>query len=91
LIVGPQTTAEIRRIKGYADANKILLVSQSSTAPDLAIPDDYDSHPHLHSQTTRRHRWDTALHRISQAMGVSSPGRRGRALRIPSPNTSCIF
>ncbi len=41
LIVGPQTSAEIRRIKGYADANKILLVSQSSTAPDLAIPDDF--------------------------------------------------
>jgi branched-chain amino acid transport system substrate-binding protein len=41
LIVGPQTSAEIRRIKGYTDANKILLVSQSSTAPDLAIPDDF--------------------------------------------------
>jgi len=41
LIVGPQTSAEIRRIKSYADANKILLVSQSSTAPDLAIPDDF--------------------------------------------------
>jgi branched-chain amino acid transport system substrate-binding protein len=27
LIVGPQTSAEIRRIKSYADANKILLVS----------------------------------------------------------------
>ncbi|MDJ0273858.1 MAG: ABC transporter substrate-binding protein [Nitrososphaerota archaeon] len=41
LIVGPQTSGEVRRIKGYADSNKILLVSQSSTAPDLAIPDDF--------------------------------------------------
>jgi branched-chain amino acid transport system substrate-binding protein len=41
LYVGPQTSAEIRQIKSYADANKLLLVSQSSTAPDLAIPGDY--------------------------------------------------
>jgi branched-chain amino acid transport system substrate-binding protein len=41
LFIGPQSSGEIRRIKGYADANKILLVSQSSTAPDLAIPDDF--------------------------------------------------
>lgn len=41
LFVGPQTSAEIRRIKSYADANKLVLISQSSTAPDLAIPGDY--------------------------------------------------
>lgn len=41
LVVGPQTSAEVRNIKGYADANKILLVSQSSTAPDLSIPGDF--------------------------------------------------
>jgi branched-chain amino acid transport system substrate-binding protein len=41
LFIGPQTSGEIRRIKSYADANKILLVSQSSTAPELAIPDDF--------------------------------------------------
>jgi branched-chain amino acid transport system substrate-binding protein len=41
LFIGPQSSGEIRRIKGYADANKLLLVSQSSTAPDLAIPDDF--------------------------------------------------
>jgi branched-chain amino acid transport system substrate-binding protein len=41
LIIGPMTSAEIRRIKAYADSNKILLVSQSSTAPELAIPDDF--------------------------------------------------
>ncbi|MCX8201328.1 MAG: ABC transporter substrate-binding protein, partial [Candidatus Caldarchaeum sp.] len=41
LIVGPMTSAEIRQIKGFADTNKILLISQSSTAPDLKIPGDF--------------------------------------------------
>ena len=41
LVIGPQTSAEVRNIKGYADANKILLISQSSTAPDLAIAGDF--------------------------------------------------
>jgi branched-chain amino acid transport system substrate-binding protein len=41
LLVGPLSSAEVRAIKGYCDANKILAVSQSSTAPDLSIPDDY--------------------------------------------------
>jgi len=41
LIIGPLSSAEVRAIKGYCDANKILATSQSSTAPDLAIPNDY--------------------------------------------------
>lgn len=41
IVIGPQTSAEVRNIKAYADANKLLLISQSSTAPELAIPDDY--------------------------------------------------
>ncbi|MFQ6081059.1 MAG: ABC transporter substrate-binding protein, partial [Candidatus Bathyarchaeia archaeon] len=41
LLIGPLSSAEVRNIKGYLDANKILTISQSSTAPDLAIPDDY--------------------------------------------------
>jgi len=41
LLIGPLSSAEIRAIKGYIDANKILIISQSSTAPDLSIPDDY--------------------------------------------------
>lgn len=41
LLIGPLSSAEVRAIKGYCDANKILAVSQSSTAPDLAIADDY--------------------------------------------------
>ncbi len=41
LLIGPLSSGEVRAIMGYCDANKILAVSQSSTAPDLAIPDDY--------------------------------------------------
>ena len=41
LLIGPLSSAEVRAIKGYCDANKILAISQSSTAPDLAIPGDY--------------------------------------------------
>lgn len=40
LIVGPETSASIARIKDFADANDILLVSCCSTAPSLAIADD---------------------------------------------------
>jgi branched-chain amino acid transport system substrate-binding protein len=39
-VVGPQSSAELRTIKGYADSNGIVLISPSSTAPALAIPDD---------------------------------------------------
>lgn len=41
LLIGPLSSGEVRAIKGYCDANKILAISQSSTAPDLAIADDY--------------------------------------------------
>jgi len=41
LLIGPLSSAEVRAIKGYLDANKMLAISQSSTAPDLAIADDY--------------------------------------------------
>lgn len=46
LIIGPLSSAEVRKIKGYCDAEKILAVSQSSTAPDLGVDglpgtDDY--------------------------------------------------
>jgi branched-chain amino acid transport system substrate-binding protein len=41
IVIGPLSSAELRNIKGYADSNRILVVSQSSTAAALAIPDDY--------------------------------------------------
>ena len=41
LMIGPLSSAELRAIMGYCDANKVLAISQSSTAPDLAIPGDY--------------------------------------------------
>ena len=39
--VGPQSSAEIRNIISYANTQKIILISQSSTAPDLRIPGDF--------------------------------------------------
>jgi branched-chain amino acid transport system substrate-binding protein len=41
LLIGPLSSGEVRAIKGYLDNNKILAVSQSSTALDLAVADDY--------------------------------------------------
>ncbi|MEM3406500.1 MAG: ABC transporter substrate-binding protein [Nitrososphaerota archaeon] len=40
-IIGPMASSEVKHIKGYADANKILILSQSSTAPELAVEDDF--------------------------------------------------
>ncbi|MEM2928295.1 MAG: ABC transporter substrate-binding protein [Nitrososphaerota archaeon] len=40
-IIGPMASSEVKHIKAYADANKILILSQSSTAPELAIEDDF--------------------------------------------------
>lgn len=39
--VGPMSSGELSTIKEYAGANKLLIVSQSSTAPALAIPGDF--------------------------------------------------
>ncbi|MCS7108859.1 MAG: ABC transporter substrate-binding protein [Sulfolobales archaeon] len=41
IVVGPMASAEIRELKSYADANKILVISPSSTSPGLAIPGDF--------------------------------------------------
>lgn len=40
-VIGPLSSGEIRNIKGYADTNHIVIVSQSSTATDLSIAGDY--------------------------------------------------
>lgn len=40
-VVGPMASGEVLKIKEYADSNKILVISQSSTAPVLGIPGDY--------------------------------------------------
>jgi len=41
IFVGPMASAEVREIKSYADANKLLVISPSSTSPALAIPGDF--------------------------------------------------
>ncbi|MFO7447013.1 MAG: ABC transporter substrate-binding protein [Ignavibacteriaceae bacterium] len=40
IVIGPQTSAEVRAIKEYADSNDIMIISQSSTAFSLAITGD---------------------------------------------------
>lgn len=40
IVIGPQSSAEVAAIKSYADANGVLVASQSSTAGSLAIPND---------------------------------------------------
>jgi len=41
LIIGPAASSEVAAVKSYADANKIVIFSPSSTAPSLAIAGDY--------------------------------------------------
>ena len=39
-VLGPESSAEIRNIKSYADTNDMVLISPSSTTPALAIEDN---------------------------------------------------
>ena len=41
IFIGPQASGELRGIKAYCDANKLLVISQSSTATSLSIAGDY--------------------------------------------------
>ena len=41
IVVGPMSSREVAAVKEFADRNKILIVSQSSTSPLLAIPGDW--------------------------------------------------
>jgi len=40
IIIGPQSSSEVAKIKPFADAHNILVISQGSTASSLAIPGD---------------------------------------------------
>ena len=40
IVVGPETSSNIRNVKGYSDSNNMLLISCCSSAPALAIPND---------------------------------------------------
>lgn len=40
LIVGPETSSNMKNLKGYADSNAMLMFSCCSTAPALSIPND---------------------------------------------------
>jgi len=40
-IIGPMSSGEVKEIREFANNNRILVISQSSTSPALAIPDDF--------------------------------------------------
>ena len=40
VVLGPYSSATLSHVKGYADANDMILISPTSTAPSLTIPDD---------------------------------------------------
>ncbi len=40
-VVGPMSSGEVSEIKSFADENKIIVISPSSTSPALSIPNDY--------------------------------------------------
>jgi branched-chain amino acid transport system substrate-binding protein len=40
IVIGPETSSNIRNVKGYSDSNNMLLISCCSSAPALAIPND---------------------------------------------------
>lgn len=41
VVIGPLASSEVKQVKSFADSNKIVIVSPSSTAPSLAVPNDY--------------------------------------------------
>ncbi|OYT31106.1 MAG: hypothetical protein B6U94_04330 [Thermofilum sp. ex4484_79] len=41
VVIGPLASSEVKNIKSFADSNKIVVVSPSSTAPALAVADDF--------------------------------------------------
>lgn len=41
VVIGPAASSQVKAVKSYADANKIVIISPSSTAPTLAIPNDF--------------------------------------------------
>ena len=67
LIVGLETSSNIRNIKGYAESNNMLLVSCCSSAPALAIPNDsvYRLVPDDSNQ-------GTALAKLIQSEGIQA-------------------
>ncbi len=40
IVIGPYTSSNVRALVGYAESNNMVMISPSSTAPQLAIPGD---------------------------------------------------
>jgi len=48
VVVGLMSSADVRTIKGYADANKIVIITPFSTVAELGVADDYIFRPIPH-------------------------------------------
>ena len=65
IVIGPATSANVERIKGYADSNNILLVSTGSTSPKLAYPGD-----NVFRLVPDDNKQGTALAKLIQSEGI---------------------
>jgi ABC-type branched-chain amino acid transport systems, periplasmic component len=41
VIIGPAASSQVKAVKSFADSNQIVIISPSSTAPTLAVPNDF--------------------------------------------------
>ncbi len=41
VVIGPAASSQVKAVKSFADSNQIVIISPSSTAPTLAIPNDF--------------------------------------------------
>ncbi len=41
VVIGPAASSQVKAVMNYADSNKMVIISPSSTAPTLAIPGDF--------------------------------------------------
>jgi branched-chain amino acid transport system substrate-binding protein len=41
VVIGPAASAQVKAVKSFADSHQVVIISPSSTAPTLAIPNDF--------------------------------------------------
>jgi branched-chain amino acid transport system substrate-binding protein len=64
IVIGPQTSAELKAVKQFADDNDILLISHSSTAPSLALKDNifrFVTDDKQQGKAIAQHIWDDGV------------------------------
>jgi len=41
IVIGPSLSSQVKAVKAFSDANKLIIIAPCSNSPALAIPDDY--------------------------------------------------